>query len=137
VDAGPGGDSGVVLLTDEAHAVVLPIGIGGTEALSISLRFEREKYPRPLTHDLLDAAVRRLGGKLYEVQIDELKNGVFLGRIFLRKGNQVLDLDARPSDAIALALGDGVPIYVARGVLDEAGQRPDGESPAEEPRAER
>ena len=77
-----------------------------------------------MTHDLFDAAIHALGANLYKVHIDELRNNTFIGRVYLVKGDRILDLDARPSDAIALAIGNHVPIYVARRVLEEAGKRP-------------
>jgi bifunctional DNase/RNase len=77
---------------------------------------------RPLTHDLLDAIVGELGGKIVKVQVDALVDGVFIGSVYLRHhGGEVRKLDARPSDAIALALGNDVPIYVQQAVIDEAG----------------
>jgi bifunctional DNase/RNase len=121
----PSGDGAALVLADEAGTVMLRIFIGGTEATSIRLRMERRAYPRPLTHDLLDAAVRKLGGQVWKVHIDDLRSGTFIGRVFVRKGERILDLDARPSDAVALAIGDGVPLYVAKQVLEAAGERND------------
>src|SRR5262249_35428984 len=80
---------------------------------------------RPLTHDLMDSTLHELHAKVVKVQVDELRDGVFIGSIFVRSGNRVFRVDARPSDAIALAIGNHVPIYVARAVLDEAGIRGD------------
>jgi uncharacterized protein len=113
-----------VLLADPAGAVVLPIFIGGTEAVSIALRLRNEPAPRPLTHDLLDSVIRQLGGELVKVHIDRLVGGIFIGSIFVRTSVAVRRIDARPSDAIALALGNQVPIYVARSVLDQSGVEP-------------
>ena len=112
-----------VLLADREGEVALPIFIGGTEALSIALRHEDRRYARPLTHDLLDAIMSRLGGELVKVHIDDVQNGVFIGTVFVRQGERLISVDARPSDAIALAVGDGVPIFVARRVLATAGIR--------------
>jgi len=123
------GGMAAVLLSDAAESVILPIYVGGTEALSIQLRLDKQRYQRPLTHDLLDAAVRELGGEVWKVHVDDLRNEVYIGRVFLRKGDRIIDLDARPSDAIALAIGDHVPIYVARRVLDRAGVRRDESAP--------
>lgn len=111
-----------VLLTDADKQVVMPIFVGGTEAMAITLRHERRRYQRPLTHDLLDAMVQKLGGKILKVHIDGVKGGVFVGRVFLDvPADGVTEIDARPSDAIALALGNGVPIYVKDEVFQEAG----------------
>lgn len=113
----------VVLLVDAANERVLPIFVGGTEALSIRLRHESQRFQRPLTHDLLDNLVKRLGGELAKVHVDELRGTTYVGRVFVWQGDRMIDVDARPSDAIALALGNGAPIFVARRVLDATGLR--------------
>jgi uncharacterized protein len=109
-----------VLLTDGTPLKVVPIYIGGTEATSITLRFEKRSYARPLTHDLLDHLLRELGAEIVRVQVDDLKDNTYLGTIFLRSKGRAFEVDARPSDAIALALGNKAPIYVARGVIKVA-----------------
>ena len=119
VAATPAGAAVLLVGGDEAR--VLPIFIGGTEALSIRLRLDKERFQRPLTHDLLDALVGRLGGSVWKVHVDELRGTTFVGTVFVRQGDRVIDVDARPSDAIALALGSGVPIYVSRKVVESAG----------------
>ena len=110
----------VVLLADGSEKRFLPIFVGGTEALSIRLRHDKQRYPRPLTHDLLDSLVDKLGARIVKVQVDDIKNQVFIGRVFVAQGDKTFDVDARPSDAIALATGAGVPILVARSVFDAA-----------------
>jgi bifunctional DNase/RNase len=110
-----------VLLGNGGEDLVLPIFIGGTEALSIRLRLDGERYARPLTHDLLDALVARLGGALWKVHVHELRGYTFVGKVFVRQAEQIVEVDARPSDAIALALGNKVPIFVSREVLVSAG----------------
>jgi bifunctional DNase/RNase len=121
----PTPNGAALLLGDEAGSVIVPVFIGGTEAMSIQLRLEKQRHERPLTHDLFDAAVHELGAELWKVQVDALHHTTFIGRVFLRKGDRIIDLDARPSDAIALALGNRVPIYVAQRVIDSAGVRRD------------
>lgn len=111
----------VVLLIDPDQNTIVPIFIGGTEALSIQLRLDHQHYQRPLTHDLLDSMVRELGGELEKVQVDDLRDSTYIGTVFLRDGRRVAQIDARPSDAIALALGNEVPIFVARKVVEAAG----------------
>lgn len=115
------GESAALLLLDEATNVIVPIFIGGTEGLSIEHRMRGTTAPRPLTHDLLDAAVKKLEGSIVKVQVDALRDGVYHGSVYIRAGRRVLRLDARPSDAIALAIGNRAPIYIAQQVLDEAG----------------
>jgi bifunctional DNase/RNase len=121
VGVGRTSEGAAVLLGDAAHQIVLPILIGGTEALSIALRSEGRRFARPLTHDLLDAMMRELGGRLLRVRIDDLRGDTFVATIFVRQADRTVELDARPSDAIAMALGNGSPILVSRRVLEHAG----------------
>lgn len=115
-------DGGAALLMlDEASGLIVPIFIGGTEGLSIRHRMRGVAPPRPLTHDLLDAAVRKLRGSIVKVHVDALRDGVYHGSVYIRAGRRVLRLDARPSDAIALAIGNRAPVYMAQEVLDAAG----------------
>ena len=106
----------------------LPIIIGAFEAQSIALEMEGIKPPRPLTHDLLKNVMDSLGASLNDVFINELKDGTFYARLSLDSQ----EVDSRPSDAIALAVRYGVPIYVADKVMDEAGFVPDSDE-AEKP----
>jgi uncharacterized protein len=101
----------------------LPIIIGAFEAQSIALEMEGIKPPRPLTHDLLKNVMDSLGANLTDVYINELKDGTFYARLSMDSQ----EVDSRPSDAIALAVRCGVPIYVADKVMDEAGFVPDSE----------
>jgi bifunctional DNase/RNase len=111
----------VVLLFDPAGQVVVPIFIGGTEALSIQLRLAKRRYARPLTHDLLDVILGELDVEMLRAQVDTLQDNVYIGTVVLRRGKEILEIDARPSDAIALAIGNQVPIYVSRKLVDHAG----------------
>ena len=122
LDIIPVGEGDTLLLVDEASNLVLPIAIGGTEGRSIAGRVRGIAPRRPLTHDLMDDAVRKLGGKIVKVHVDELRDGIFHGSVYIRAPNKkIIRLDSRASDAVALGIGNGVPIYVARVVLDEAG----------------
>lgn len=123
VGVGRTSEGAAVLLGDAAHETVLPILIGGTEALSIALRAEGRRFERPLTHDLLEAVMRELGGRLLRVRIDDVRGDTFVATIFVRQAERTVELDARPSDAIALALGNGAPILVSRRLLERAGVR--------------
>lgn len=118
-------DGDAVLLVNPTRSVVVPIMVGGTEAMSIQLRHSKQRFQRPLTHDLLDSIMHELGGSLVKVQIDDIREGTFLGTVFVRKGSRVVSIDARPSDAIALAIGNQVPIFMAQRVIDEAGLHKD------------
>lgn len=115
-----------VVLTNGDRSVLLPIWVGDTEAATISLRQAEQAAPRPLTHDLLDQAIEALGGEITEVRLDALDQHTFTAQVTLkpRKAKAVI-LDARASDAIALALGHDVPIWVAQAVVDEAGLAPE------------
>jgi len=114
-------EANAVLLVDEQQTTLVPIFIGTTEAHSIDMRLHRQTPPRPLTHDLFDATLRQLGAELVRVQVDDLREGVFIGSIFIRQGARIIELDARPSDAIALAVGNDIPVYVAEHVVRYAG----------------
>ncbi len=118
----------------EAYALILkevngmrrlPIIIGAFEAQSIALEMEGIKPPRPLTHDLLKNVMDSLGASLNDVFINELKDGTFYAKLSLDSQ----EVDSRPSDAIALAVRYGVPIYVADKVMEEAGFVPDSDEP--------
>ena len=115
----------VVLLEDAAGARRLPIWIGELEARAIDMRMKKEKAPRPLTHDLLDATLAALGARIERVEVTELRADVFYGRLILRDQKGVTrTIDARPSDCIALAVGAGLPIFVAPSVLRAAAMAP-------------
>jgi hypothetical protein len=101
----------------------LPIIIGAFEAQSIALEIEGIKPPRPLTHDLIKNIIDTLGVALTDVFINELKDGTFYAR--LNVDSQ--EIDSRPSDAIALAVRYGVPIFVSDKVMDEASFVPEGD----------
>jgi uncharacterized protein len=120
-DLVPAGDGAAVLLLDSSNTTVLPIFVGGTEALTIRLDLDGKRYGRPLTHDLLASIVRGLGGQPVKAQIDDLRDDTYFGSVFVRQGERVLELDARPSDAIAIALGSGAPLYVSRSVMLTSG----------------
>lgn len=113
-DGGP-----AVVLQDADKRRLLPIWVGMNEAHAIQLRLENKKFVRPLTHDLLDAVLARLGGELVKIHVSDLKGDTFIGTIFVQTAGKVVDLDARPSDSIALALGNHAPIFVAEALLVE------------------
>jgi bifunctional DNase/RNase len=124
VQAGP--DFGnEVRLMEPNEELVVPIYVGGTEALSIALRLHKRPFSRPLTHDLLDEMVEKLGAKVVRAQVDALVDDVYIGTVVLKKGTEFIKFDARPSDAIALAIGNRAPIFVSRKVLEIAGIKAD------------
>jgi bifunctional DNase/RNase len=120
-DVVPSANGAAVLLLDSSRTAVLPIFVGVTEAITIELRMGGKTYPRPLTHDLLGALLRELGAAPVKVQVDDVRDDTFIGSVFVRQGERILQLDARPSDAIAIALGSSVPLYVSRAIMLSAG----------------
>ncbi len=111
----------VVFLIDPSGKSAVPIFIGSTEAFSIQLRLDERRFRRPLTHDLFDAAINRLGGKVVNVRIDQIKNNTFHATLVVARGRERHELDARSSDAIAIAIGNGAPIHMAKSVIDKSG----------------
>lgn len=108
-------------LVDADRTVLVPITIGGTEALTISLRLDEEDFARPLTHDLMDSMIAELGGEVAYVQVDEIVGGTFHASVHLHDGDELRELDARSSDAVAVGVGHDVSIFVADDVVDESG----------------
>jgi hypothetical protein len=109
----------------------LPIIIGAFEAQAIALELEKIQPPRPMTHDLLRDLFETLGAEVVDVVIDELREGTFFAKIRFTAGGADAQLDARPSDAVALAVRVQAPIFVAPGVLEEAGIPTEEESDVE------
>ncbi len=110
----------IVLLRDEAREFLLPIWIGVFEANAIAMTIEGVEAPRPMTHDLLLGSIRGLGGEIVRIVITELKDSTFFSRIHVRQDGRALEIDARPSDAIALALRAEAPFFATRAVLESA-----------------
>jgi uncharacterized protein len=110
------GGAYALILKETTGARRLPIIIGAFEAQSIALEMEGIKPPRPLTHDLMKNLIDLLGGELIDVLISDLRDGTFFARINL----DTQEIDSRPSDAIAIAVRYGAPIYVAEKVMAEA-----------------
>ncbi len=117
----PQSSGAAVALLDPSEATIVPIYVGGTEAQSIQQRFEHSHFRRPLTHDLFDAMLREVGAQVVRAQVDKLEDGTYFGTLVLKERAHYIELDSRPSDAIALALGSNAPIYCANKVITEAG----------------
>lgn len=109
----------------------LPIIIGAFEAQAIALEIEGIKPPRPLTHDLLKQITENLGATVVEVIVDELRENTFYAKVILEVAGLSQEVDARPSDAIALAVRTGAPIYVANSVMEAAAFVPSEEAEKE------
>ncbi|MGH9489624.1 MAG: bifunctional nuclease family protein [Terriglobales bacterium] len=107
----------IVILKDNPGAVVLPIWVGIYEANAIALEIEKVQTPRPMTHDLIRNLVVGMNASLSKVVVSELRDDTFYALIWLEKDGQSWAVDARPSDALALALRMDCPIYVEEDVL--------------------
>jgi uncharacterized protein len=128
LSASPSAGGAYALLLKEVYGLRrLPIIIGQFEAQSIALEIEGIKPPRPLTHDLLKNVIDNLGGSVAEIVIDELKDNTFFAKIKLEMSSMTNDIDSRPSDAIALAVRTGAPLYVAEEVMKMAAFIPSSE----------
>ncbi|EPR35044.1 protein of unknown function DUF151 [Alkalidesulfovibrio alkalitolerans DSM 16529] len=110
----------VLILKDMAEEKVLPIWIGAMEAMAISMALNEMSLPRPMTHDLLLNMVKGLGGEITAVEVVSLDEGTYFAEIEVLVGEEKRRIDARPSDAVALALRAKAPIRVAEQVLTEA-----------------
>ena len=112
-------DTHVVELREQNGSRVFPIVIGLNEAAAIERRIMGQTPPRPQTHELLAEVIRRLGATLDRIIISDLRDGTFYARLILTRDDETLDIDSRPSDAIALGVATEVPIYAEDRVLDE------------------
>jgi bifunctional DNase/RNase len=109
----------VIVLREVDGDRSFPIVIGIFEATSIDRRVKNLPSPRPLTHDLVTNVIEQLGGEIQDVIINELKEHTYFAKLRIRHEGELIEVDSRPSDAIALAVTAKVPIYVNEDVLDE------------------
>ncbi|HIP63565.1 MAG TPA: bifunctional nuclease family protein [Archaeoglobus profundus] len=114
------GISPVVVLRAE-DGRILPIYIGMAEAMAIHSALKKQIPPRPMTHDLLVEVINKLNAKVEKIVIDDLIDNTFYARLVLKQNDHRIEIDARPSDCIAIAVRLACPIYVEKKVLDEAG----------------
>jgi uncharacterized protein len=119
----------IVLLKDPQSEALLPIWVGLYEAQAIALEVEKTQTPRPLTHDLLRSAIDSLNAQVKRIVVTELKDDTFYAVIWMEQDGEIVSLDARPSDALALALRADCPIFVDEEVLRAAKVLP---NPAEQ-----
>jgi uncharacterized protein len=110
----------IIILRDPASSAVLPIWVGIFEANAIALQIEKIVTPRPMTHDLLKSMIGGLQATVEKVVITDLKENTFYALIFINHEGKTLPIDSRPSDAIALALRTGSPIFVTSEVIEKA-----------------
>ena len=117
----------VVILKDVQRDRYLPIWIGPWEANAIAMKLQGLSPERPLTHDLFSSTLGELGVAVREIIISDLADETFHARLILDHGERALEVDARPSDSIALAVRAGAPIYATDAVLDRAGVSPEAD----------
>jgi bifunctional DNase/RNase len=110
----------MVVLKDVAGDAVLPIWVGIFEANAIALEIEKSSTPRPMTHDLLRNVLRSFDTHVTRVVVSELRDDTFFAVIWLERDGELMSIDARPSDALALAMRSDCPIYVSRSVMESA-----------------
>lgn len=115
------GEQAVILLCDLGKTTLIPIWVRLLEATAIALPLQGLQSPRPLTADLLVNVLSKLGARVVLVTISEIKDGIFYATMVLQSGSEEFEIDCRPSDAIAVALRTGVPVYVSEKVMAEAG----------------
>jgi len=116
----PSTNAPIVILKDVSSDTVLPIWVGLYEANAIALEVEKSSPPRPMTHDLLKNLIHGLNAEIQRIVVTELRDDTFYAVIWMEQNGEIVTLDARPSDAIALALRADCPIYVSEEVLKEA-----------------
>ncbi len=115
-------DQQVIMLKEVEGERSFPIVIGIFEATSIDRRVRGQSTPRPLTHDLLANTIELLGGELQDIFISELRDHTYYAKLRVRHNGELIEVDSRPSDAIAVAVTVDVPIFVAEDIIDEVGQ---------------
>ncbi|OGO43417.1 MAG: hypothetical protein A2137_00645 [Chloroflexi bacterium RBG_16_58_8] len=118
----------VVILKEKVSDRYLPIWIGPSEADAIAVKLQGVAVPRPLTHDLLNSVIDALGAVVNSIIVNDLKNDTFYAKVIMDVDQRQVEVDSRPSDALALAVRTGVPIYADESVLDKAGILLDGET---------
>lgn len=123
----------IVILKDTVTDRYLPIWIGPCEADAITSELQEMTPQRPLTHDLIKTLISEFGGKVVHILIHELSNDVYYARIVVDVGSRQIEIDSRPSDAIALAVRVKAPIFVSDGVMEKGAIEPDTDVEAEAP----
>ena len=120
-----GGDSQIIVVKEREGQRQFPISIGFFEAAAIDRRLKQIPIPRPMTHELVTSVIRQMGGELTRIVISDLVDGTFIAKLVIRRGAREIEVDCRPSDAIALAVGENVPIFCEEKVLARAAAPPE------------
>ncbi|MGC9455125.1 MAG: bifunctional nuclease family protein [Phycisphaerae bacterium] len=116
------GDQQVIFLKEKGGDRSFPIVIGIAEALAIDRRLKGVPMPRPMTHDLMANVIQSLGGTVERVVIHDLRDHTFVASLYIRRGDEVIPVDSRPSDAIALGVASDTPIFVSEKVLRQVSE---------------
>jgi hypothetical protein len=122
-------DEQVIVLKEVNGKRYFPIVIGIWEAAAIDRNVKQKKTPRPMTHDLIEGVILGLGAKLERIVVNDLKDKTFYAKLILKKNGKLIEVDSRPSDAIALAVQMQVPIFVEDHILSEVGISMEGGEP--------
>ena len=117
-----------VVLKEKGSDRYLPIWIGQAEGDSIAMKLEGQEMPRPMTHGIMDTMIRDLGGEVEHVVVSDLVEDTFFAVVKVKNGENAIEFDTRPSDAIALAVNSGAPVFASPEVLDKAGAELDPET---------
>ncbi len=115
-------DQQIIVLKERHGQRSFPIVIGIAEIFAIDRRLKGIKPPRPMTHDLLDSVIENLGAKIKKIVINDLRNHTFYAKIHLSLNGRTVEVDSRPSDAIALGAASNIPIYVADHIFGKTSQ---------------
>jgi hypothetical protein len=115
-------DQQIIVLKERNGTRSFPIVIGIVEIFAIDRRLKGIQPPRPMTHDLLDSVIENLGAKIEKIVISDLRNHTFYAKIYLSSNGHSIEVDSRPSDAIALGAASNAPIYVAEHVFERISQ---------------
>lgn len=124
--------SPIVVLHDKQNRRALPIWIGSAEASAIIRKIENLNVVRPMTHDLIPDIIKQTGFKLDRIEINDVEKETYYAKLFLTKGDEVLEIDSRPSDAIAVAIRVDAPIFVTANVLSNGSVSTDSAKDEEE-----
>ena len=112
-------DQQIIVLKERYGQRSFPIVIGIVEIFAIDRRLKGITPPRPMTHDLLDSVIQKLGAKIERIIVNDLRNHTFYARIVLSMNGKILEVDSRPSDAIALGAATSAPIFVSEQVFEK------------------
>lgn len=117
-----------VVLKEKESDKYLPIWVGQSEGDAIAMRLEGQEIPRPMTHRIMDTMIRDMGGEVERVVVSDLVDDTFFAVVKIKNGDEAIEFDTRPSDAIALAVHSGAPVFASPDVLDKAGVELDPET---------